>query len=118
MYTYRIAKIVGIVSGDVLDLMIDLGFEVLKKARIQLAGVSCALLNSDIGRDALGFTERWVALRMNTPLCIQTSRPREGMAGRYQGTICTAPVSMTEVFCPECLNEDLLTAGKAVPIER
>lgn len=39
MYEYFVREVVKVVDGDTIDVVIDLGFDVLYKSRIRLAGI-------------------------------------------------------------------------------
>ncbi|MAK51602.1 thermonuclease family protein [Marinobacter sp.] len=39
MYEYKVKEIVKVVDGDTVDVIIDLGFDLLKKERVRLAGI-------------------------------------------------------------------------------
>ena len=39
MYTYRVSQVVKVVDGDTIDVIIDLGFGIMKKERVRLAGI-------------------------------------------------------------------------------
>ena len=38
-YNFRVTKIVKVLDGDTIDVLIDLGFDLYKKARVRIAGV-------------------------------------------------------------------------------
>ena len=39
MYEYYVRKVEGIVDGDTIDVLIDLGFDILFSSRVRLAGI-------------------------------------------------------------------------------
>ena len=39
MYEYYVRKIENVVDGDTIDVLIDLGFDILFKSRVRLAGI-------------------------------------------------------------------------------
>ena len=39
MYEYRVKEVVKVVDGDTVDLLLDLGFSLLKKERCRVAGI-------------------------------------------------------------------------------
>jgi micrococcal nuclease len=39
MYEYYVKKVEGIVDGDTIDVLIDLGFDILFASRVRLAGI-------------------------------------------------------------------------------
>ena len=38
-YNFRVTEIVKVLDGDTIDVLIDLGFDLFKKARVRIAGV-------------------------------------------------------------------------------
>lgn len=39
MYEYYVRKVEGVVDGDTIDVLIDLGFDILFSSRVRLAGI-------------------------------------------------------------------------------
>ena len=39
MYEYYVRKIENVVDGDTIDVLIDLGFDILFQSRVRLAGI-------------------------------------------------------------------------------
>lgn len=39
MYTYQVAQVLDVVDGDTIDVMIDLGFDIMFRSRVRLAGI-------------------------------------------------------------------------------
>jgi micrococcal nuclease len=39
MYTYYVRKVENVVDGDTIDVLIDLGFDILFSSRVRLAGI-------------------------------------------------------------------------------
>jgi micrococcal nuclease len=39
MYEYYVRKVVNVVDGDTIDVLIDLGFDILFQSRVRLAGI-------------------------------------------------------------------------------
>lgn len=50
-YIYK-ARIVNVIDGDTLMLDIDLGFQVIKRQRIRLAGINAAEMKTEVGKKA------------------------------------------------------------------
>ena len=38
-FSYRVNKIIKIVDGDTIDVMLDLGFDIMYKSRVRLFGI-------------------------------------------------------------------------------
>ena len=39
MYEYKIKEVVKVVDGDTVDVILDLGFDMFRRARIRLNGI-------------------------------------------------------------------------------
>ena len=54
-YNFRVVKINRVVDGDTIDVTIDLGFDLLKKERVRIAGVDTPEKRTrDLEEKALG----------------------------------------------------------------
>ena len=38
-FSYRVSKVVKIVDGDTIDVILDLGFDIMYKSRVRLFGI-------------------------------------------------------------------------------
>ena len=38
-FSYRVNKVIKIVDGDTIDVMLDLGFDIMYKSRVRLFGI-------------------------------------------------------------------------------
>jgi micrococcal nuclease len=55
MYEYYVRKIEGVVDGDTIDVLIDLGFDILFASRVRLAGIDTPESRTkDLKEKALG----------------------------------------------------------------
>ena len=55
MYTYYVRKVEGVVDGDTIDVLIDLGFDILFASRVRLAGIDTPESRTkDLNEKALG----------------------------------------------------------------
>jgi micrococcal nuclease len=55
MYEYNVKSLVGVVDGDTIDVIIDLGFDILFNSRVRLAGIDTPESRTkDIQEKALG----------------------------------------------------------------
>jgi micrococcal nuclease len=55
MYTYYVRKVENIVDGDTIDVLIDLGFDILFASRVRLAGIDTPESRTkDLKEKALG----------------------------------------------------------------
>ena len=110
-YFYRVT-LYRIVDGDTVDVVIDLGFDVLHKARIRLHGVNTPetrtkdLEEKALGLKAKSFVEHW--LSQSDHFYIQTFKDAGGKYGRILGKIYLDEVRS------KCLNDDIITSGNGV----
>ncbi len=104
MYEYR-AHCTKVVDGDTIDVTVDLGFDVLHKMRLRLAGVNTP------ERGQPGYTEAGNEVRnliLDRDVIIRTEKDRQEKYGRY----------LAEILIPESdatVNQTLLDKQLAVP---
>ena len=59
MYEYYVRKIEKVVDGDTIDVLIDLGFDILFKSRVRLAGIDTPESRTrDLAEKALGLESK------------------------------------------------------------
>jgi micrococcal nuclease len=59
MYTYYVRKVENIVDGDTIDVLIDLGFDILFASRVRLAGIDTPESRTkDLAEKALGLESK------------------------------------------------------------
>ncbi len=51
IYIYK-AELIRVVDGDTVDLIIDLGFDTLRKERFRLYGIDAPEMNTEAGKEA------------------------------------------------------------------
>lgn len=91
MYTYKVKQVLKIVDGDTIDVLIDLGFGILKKERVRIAGIDTPEKRTrDAEEKELGLdATEWMTLRLNDlkrdghDLIIKTDK--DGKFGRMLG---------------------------------
>lgn len=109
------ATVIGVIDGDTIDLMIDLGFNIHHKIRVRLYGVNTPesrtkdLAEKEMGLKAKKFTEDW--LTTNKWVYVNTIPDKNDKYGRILAKIYTDE----EIARPEvkCLNEDIIKSGLA-----
>lgn len=78
MYEYRVKEVVGIIDGDTIDLVIDLGFDVAITSRIRLAGIDAPeSRTSDKAEKVLGLEAKEYLtqqLKNAKPIIIRTEK--------------------------------------------
>lgn len=59
MYEYYVRKVEGVVDGDTIDVLIDLGFDILFASRVRLAGIDTPESRTkDLKEKALGLESK------------------------------------------------------------
>lgn len=109
------ATVLGVVDGDTVDLMVDLGFKVHHKIRVRLYGVNTPesrtkdLKEKELGLKAKAFTKDW--LDKHQWVYINTIPDKNDKYGRILAKI----YSSEDINNPStaCLNTDIIQSGYA-----
>jgi micrococcal nuclease len=107
------AKVAHVVDGDTVDLLIDLGFDLMPKVRIRLHGVNTPesrtrdLEEKELGLAAKDYVYDW--LSANDYVYVRILKDGSGKHGRISGYIY-ADDKMTK-----CLNDDIIDSGHGQP---
>jgi micrococcal nuclease len=116
MYEYRIKEVDRIVDGDTVDVTIDLGFDILYKARVRLYGINTPESRTkDLEEKRRGLAAKdrltriiYDAMEDGSDLLLHTKE--KGKFGRYLGIlIIQQPESQINI------NQILVEEGHAVP---
>jgi micrococcal nuclease len=109
------ATVLGVVDGDTVDLMIDLGFNIHHKIRVRLYGVNTPesrtkdLKEKELGLKAKQFTKDW--LTSHKWVYVNTVPDKNDKYGRILAKIYSSDdISATTTAC---LNTDIIQAGFA-----
>ena len=109
LYHYRM-KVTKVVDGDTFDIVIDLGFDTLRKGRVRLYGVNTPesrttnLEEKKMGLAAKEFTDQWIK-KAGSKIKIETILDKNEKYGRILARV------WNEVGA--CLNTDIVSAGLA-----
>ena len=114
-YNFRVTKINKVVDGDTIDVTIDLGFDLLKKERVRIAGVDTPEKRTrDKEEKALGLdATAWMkekldgAIKGDDELTIRTEL--KGGVGKYGRLLGWLYVGDDEFS----LNQQMITEGYA-----
>ena len=114
-YNFRVVKINRVVDGDTIDVTIDLGFDLMKKERVRIAGVDTPEKGTrDLEEKALGIdATNWMkeklegAIKGDDELVIRTEL--KGGVGKYGRLLGWLYVGDGVVS----LNEQMITEGYA-----
>lgn len=104
------AEVKKVVDGDTFDIIIDLGFDVLKKGRVRLYGVNTPesrtsnLEEKQKGLAAKEFTDQWLT-KAGHSVKIETIIDKNEKYGRVLAKVWDANGN--------CLNTDIIAAGLA-----
>lgn len=104
------AEVKKVVDGDTFDIIIDLGFDTLKKGRVRLYGVNTPesrtrdLEEKKLGLAAKEFTDQWLT-RANHKVKIETILDKNEKYGRVLAKVWDESGN--------CLNADIVAAGLA-----
>ena len=99
MYEYKITQVLKVVDGDTLDVLIDVGFNMLRKERIRINRVDAPETNSKnelekkLGQDAKEFVSEWVESQnrilgeiYGDENCLNDMLIENGLAWEYDGS--------------------------------
>ena len=114
-YNFRVVKINRVVDGDTIDVTIDLGFDLMKKERVRIAGVDTPEKRTrDLEEKALGIdATNWMkeklegAIKGDDELVIRTEL--KGGVGKYGRLLGWLYIGDDDVS----LNEQMITEGYA-----
>jgi micrococcal nuclease len=105
------AEVKKVVDGDTFDIIIDLGFDTLKKGRVRLYGVNTPesrtknLEEKKIGLAAKEFTDQWLT-SSGHKVKIETIINKNEKYGRVLAKVWNDAGA--------CLNDDIIAAGLAI----
>jgi len=114
-YNFRVTKINKVVDGDTIDVTIDLGFDLLKKERVRIAGVDTPEKRTRdkeekvLGLDATAWMKEKLegAIKGDDELAIRTEL--KGGVGKYGRLLGWLYVGDNDFS----LNEQMITEGYA-----
>lgn len=109
VYLYN-AEVKKIIDGDTFDILIDLGFDTLRKGRVRLYGVNTPesrttnLEEKKMGLAAKEFTDQWITAAGHK-IKIETILDKNEKYGRILARVWNE--------AGECLNEAIVKSGLA-----
>ena len=118
MYTYYVHSLDRVVDGDTIDVVIDLGFDLFKKARVRLAGIDTPekrtrnIKEKELGLHASTWLEdQLLDITTYGRLIIKTEKEKQsGKYGRMLGWLW-AEEEQNDVS----INEQMINEGYAWP---
>jgi micrococcal nuclease len=118
IYIYK-AELIRVVDGDTVDLIIDLGFDTLRKERFRLYGIDAPEMNTAAGKEAkawlIGVLGPYGAIYVQTiQLSTQAKRDKYGrfLAVLYDELPTLVPI-MREPIHPASINVKMVVEGHA-----
>jgi micrococcal nuclease len=118
IYIYK-AELIRVVDGDTVDLIIDLGFDTLRKERFRLYGIDAPELRTAAGKEAKAWL--WEALQPLEAIYVQTiqlsTKAKRDKYGRFLAVLYreqpTGGFTMRESVHPASINAKMVTEGHA-----
>jgi micrococcal nuclease len=119
IYIYK-AELIRVVDGDTVDLVIDLGFDTLRKERFRLYGIDAPELNTLAGKAARAWL--WEALQPPEAIYVQTlqleTKAKRDKYGRFLAVLYSDLGDLRANLPPktlavESINSQMIEAGHA-----
>ena len=103
-FSYRVNKVIKVVDGDTIDVMLDLGFDIMYKSRVRLFGIDTPeSRTSDKVEKKYGLMSKKFlsdALKNATKISIKTYKGEEtGKFGRILGDVWCDGKSVNQLMC-------------------
>jgi len=113
MYEYKCQEVKKVVDGDTLDIVLNLGFNVLHSVRVRMAGIDTPesrtrdLDEKATGKLAKAFLKDWLSQENEKKkIVVRTFKKTKGKFGRVIAEIWVNDVNV---------NEDMIECYHAVP---
>jgi micrococcal nuclease len=113
VYEYR-AEVLRWVDGDTVDLLVDLGFTVLLRARFRLLGIDTPEVNRRATREAGNAATAYARLLAPVGSLVLVRSQKAGKYGRWLGEVYPLD-SEGEPILTLSVNQALVDAGHARP---
>jgi len=111
MYEYK-ATLVKVVDGDTVDVVMDLGFKIMYKQRIRLAGIDTPESRTrDLNEKSWGLAAKYRLIELlaqNDDFIVRTQIDKKGKFGRVLGELIVNDIN---------LNHQLVLEKLAIPYE-
>jgi micrococcal nuclease len=118
IYIYK-AELIRVVDGDTVDLIIDLGFDTLRRERFRLYGIDAPEMRTKEGKEA----KAWLigVLGPPEPIYVQTiqlsTKAKRDKYGRFLAVLFSDLATVTLVIRnsihPASINAKMITEGHA-----
>ena len=115
MFEY-FCKVTRVVDGDTIDVEVDLGFDIIHRARVRMMGIDTPESRTrNKAEKVLGLASkaRLKELLANRRVKLETSKEGKGKFGRILATVWTSDKKGVEEYLN--INEKLIEEGHARP---
>ena len=115
MFEY-FCKVTRVVDGDTIDVEVDLGFDIIHRARVRMMGIDTPESRTrNKAEKVLGLASkaRLKELLANRRVKLETSKEGKGKCGRILATVWTRDKKGVEEYVN--INEKLIEEGHARP---
>ena len=115
MYEYK-CTVDRVVDGDTIDVEVDLGFDIIHRARVRMMGIDTPESRTrNKAEKVLGLASkaRLKELLANRRVKLETSKEGKGKFGRILATVWTSDKKGVEEYVN--INEKLIEEGHARP---
>ena len=115
MFEY-FCKVTRVVDGDTIDVEVDLGFDIIHRARVRMMGIDTPESRTrNKAEKVLGLASkaRLKELLANRKVKLETSKEGKGKFGRILATVWTSDKKGVEEYLN--INEKLIEEGHARP---
>ena len=101
-FSYRVNKVTKVVDGDTIDVVIDLGFDIMYKSRVRLFGIDTPESGTrDKVEKKYGLlAKQFLKDHLKGKIVIKTHKDNEtGKFGRILGEIFVDGININELMC-------------------
>ena len=101
-FSYRVNKVTKVVDGDTIDVVIDLGFDIMYKSRVRLFGIDTpeSRTRDKIEKKYGLLAKQFLKDHLKGKIVIKTHKDNEtGKFGRILGEIFVDGININELMC-------------------
>ena len=101
-FSYRVNKVTKVVDGDTIDVVIDLGFDIMYKSRVRLFGIDTpeSRTRDKVEKKYGLLAKQFLKDHLKGKLVIKTHKDNEtGKFGRILGEIFVDGININELMC-------------------
>ena len=101
-FSYRVNKVTKVVDGDTIDVVIDLGFDIMYKSRVRLFGIDTpeSRTRDKVEKKYGLLAKQFLKDHLKGKIVIKTHKDNEtGKFGRILGEIFVDGININELMC-------------------